>query len=92
MNRKALAASAIALGVLLIAIGVYQVNQQMVSAATASSTLQSFSQLGAEAEPYATQLQTSMAQVSGALTQAIFLDFAVGAVLLLAGLLLCPDR
>jgi dTDP-4-amino-4,6-dideoxygalactose transaminase len=95
MNRKAISSAAIALGVLLLAIGVYQTNQYLVSSATASATVESFGQLGVDATggvDYAAQLNTSLSKVSGALTQAIFIDYALGLVFLLAGLMAYPDK
>jgi len=92
LDRKILGATAIGLGLLFITVGLYQTNQYMVSSATAATTLKSFGQLGAEAGSYAAQLSASMAEVSGALAQAIFLDYALGAVLVLAGLFVYPGK
>ncbi len=92
VNRKILAAGAMALGLLFITLGLYQTNQYMVSSATAAATLKSFGQLGAEAGSYTAQLTASMAEVSGALAQAIFLDYALGAVLVLLGLFVYPEK
>ena len=92
MNRKALGAAIIGMGLLCIVLGLYQANQYMVSSATSSATIKSMGALGAEADTYATQLATSMAEVSGALMQVIFIDFALGIVLVLAGLFVYPDK
>ncbi len=92
MNRKALASALIGLGLLFMTLGLYQVNQYMISGATASATMSSFTQLGAEAEAYAAQLSASLAQMSGTLAQVIFIDFALGIVLALAGVFAYPDK
>ena len=92
MNRKALGAAIIGMGLLCIVLGLYQANQYMVSSATSSATIKSMGALGTEADAYTAQLATSMAEVSGALMQVIFIDFALGIVLVLAGLFVYPDK
>lgn len=92
MNRKAFGAAIIGLGILCLVLGLYQVNQQMVSGATTAATIKSMGALGTEADAYTAQLTSSMAEVTGAVTQAIFIDFALGIVLVLAGLFVYPDK
>lgn len=95
MNGKALGAAAIALGLLFIAVGLYQTNQYIVSGATTAATLKMYDQLGMDAQALALQKAStaaSMAEVTGALVTAIFIDYALGFVLVIIGLFMYPDR
>jgi len=99
LNKKALGAALIGLGLLFVSLGLYQANQYMISQSTASAALKSYDQLAQLSPDYAEQAQVqkaqtaaSLAEATGALVQAVFIDFALGIVVVMAGLFIYPDK
>lgn len=89
MNTKALSLAAMLLGALLVALGFYQVNQYLITGATASAAIK---QLGALAPGALQELTAGMSEATNALIQAILLDFVAGIILLAAGIVAYPNE
>ncbi|MEW5955051.1 MAG: hypothetical protein AB1626_00750 [Candidatus Micrarchaeota archaeon] len=98
MRKKLLASCIAGLGILCIAIGVFQLNQYYTTSAAASQTLQQLDELSASADLSGTGLTAAdLAQTREAtentlnsLVLSALADFALGVILFLGGYLLYP--
>lgn len=89
MNRKAISLAAILIGALLVTLGFYQVNQYIVTSATANAAMKQMSSLGAEASA---ELAAGMSEAMNVLLQTMAVDFVAGVILLAAGISSYPSE
>jgi len=98
-NKKLLASSIAGLGILCIAVGVFQLNQYYTTSAAASQTLKQLDELSASqgtasgftAEDVAQTRQATENTLNSLLLSALA-DFAVGATLFAGGYLFYPSE
>ncbi|MBI5228665.1 hypothetical protein HY991_01035 [Candidatus Micrarchaeota archaeon] len=91
MKKKILCTSAIVIGVSLLILGLFQLNQYITTSAIVQNYKSTLSNIASSA-PEAEQLLSTLGEAPNSILLSMLTDFGLGAILLILGTVLYPER